>query len=288
MTRVIWFLILVVFQPFYLSAQETDHFLVILVAARGLDYSNGHNLFRTMAKHPSDGSKNGDVGHAWIYLRGVLNGDAIYVEGGHSGELGCLRPKYFEGIINLYEYGYCNPTKGQMQNPRYEPNPIKYLWASPKDGFFQQGSGGHTPTYAIKVNISPEQFSGILRYIHPHNYDYTNYSITEKQCSSFATDVAAIAGLYLEDKITMKISPHITICGETIRLWTDPYYSSITFSSPDALENSMKLAVQEGRAQEATKWYKENYPKSNREIMQEWYESFSKLPERWSRAFLFR
>jgi hypothetical protein len=271
-----------------LSFQETDYFLVILVTARQLDYSNGNALFRTMAKHPSDGSKNGDVGHAWIYLRGILNGEPVYIEGGHSGELGCYRPKYFEGVMNYYEYGYFDPTEEEKKHPRYEPNPIKYLWASPKDGFFQAGSGGHAPTFAAKVDISPEQFDKILAFIHPSNYSYKDYAITKNQCSSYVAAVAALAGWHLEDKVTMKISPSITIFGENVRLWTDRQYSTITFSSPDILENSLKEAVAEGHAQDATKWYKKTYPKTTQQVAKEWQESFYKLPERWSRAFMFR
>lgn len=60
-----------------------DPYIVFLVNARQLDYSSFRSVLRTIAKHPSDWSKNGDVGHAWIYLKG----DEV-IEGGHSGELG--------------------------------------------------------------------------------------------------------------------------------------------------------------------------------------------------------
>lgn len=282
------FILVVSFNYAFASFIEADHYLVVLVTARQLDYSNGRELFKTMAKHPSDGSKNGDVGHAWIYLCGIYDGKPIYIEGGHSGELGCERPKYFEGVMNYFESGYSNPTPVELRNPRYEPNPVKYLWASPKDGFFQTGCGGHVPTYAAKINISHEQFLEILDFINPLNYDYLDYSITKNQCSSFAANVAAIAGLQLDDKVTMRIDPSIKIFGEDIRLWTDPQYSTITFSSPDILEKSLKIAVRDGRAQEATKWYKKKYPKTTSDFVKEWHDSFCKIPERWSRAFLFR
>ena len=269
------------------AMNETNYFLVILVNARQLDYTKAHTLFKTMAKHPSDWTKNGDVGHAWIYLRGELNGEAVYVEGGHSGELGRTRPKYFVGVMNYYDCGYVDPTPEEKMNPRYEPNPIKYLWASPKDGFFQEGAGGHSPSFAAKIDLTEEQFLSILTFVDPANYNYKDYAITRNQCSSFATSIAALGGLSLEDKVTMKVERSVRIYGEDIRLWTDQQYSTITFSSPDILEKSLKKAVADGLAEDATFWYRNNYPKTNQQTMKEWQDSFYQLSERWSRAFLF-
>lgn len=285
-----WLVVLLLFFPFWIFSftKQTDYFLVILVDGRRLDYSNGKALFRTMAKHPSDRSKNGDVGHAWIYLQGIVNGQPIYIEGGHSGEVGNNRPKYFEGVINYHEYGYSDPSEEERTHPRYEPNPVKYLWTSPRDGFFQKGCGGHVPTFAAKIDITPRQFQEILAFIHPNNYNYKEYSITENQCSSFAAHVAGFAGLVLRDKVTMKIEPSMKVFGGNIRLWSDLQYSTITFSSPDVLERGLRLAVQEGFAEDATEWYKHNFSKTYKECFNEWCESFWKLPERWSRALLIQ
>src|SRR4051812_46329911 len=80
-------------------------YLVFLVSAHHLDYSCSYRFCRTLAKHPRDGSKNGDVGHAWIYLYGKRGGEEIIVEGGHSGELGLLQPRYLDGVMNYVDYG---------------------------------------------------------------------------------------------------------------------------------------------------------------------------------------
>ncbi|MFQ5730011.1 MAG: hypothetical protein ACE5GN_06590, partial [Waddliaceae bacterium] len=63
-------------QHFYAGQKvsSSDYYLILAVDARHLDYSNGKELLRTMVKHPSDGSKNSDVGHAWILLHGVVDG----------------------------------------------------------------------------------------------------------------------------------------------------------------------------------------------------------------------
>jgi hypothetical protein len=225
-------------QSFTLLAEE--YFVVFLVNARHLDYSDGSKLLKTVAKHPSDWSKNGDVGHAWIYLEGTDDKGLFVLEGGHSGELGILQPKYFEGVMNHIEKGD-------------EPNPVKYLWETQKDGFFQKGSSYHKPTFAAKVDLTKEQFYRIRRYI--QFYDYSNYAITGNQCASFVAQIAEIAGLSLQSTVTIPIKPTVKFKGETYPLWSDPIYNEITISSPDILEISLKQAVKEGKAQSALKWY---------------------------------
>src|SRR4051794_20263360 len=68
--------------------EPSDFYLVIFVNARHLDYTDCRSFLYTVAKHPSDRSKTGDVGHAWVYLKGIVHGEKVCIEGGHSGELG--------------------------------------------------------------------------------------------------------------------------------------------------------------------------------------------------------
>ncbi|WP_213152356.1 hypothetical protein [Neochlamydia sp. AcF95] len=230
--------------------QISPYFLVVLVEARHLDYSCPRSFFKTLAKHPSDGTKNGDVGHAWIYLQGALEegsqaeGSYVFLEGGHSGELGYMQPRYMEGVF--------------LQAEKGEKNPIGYLWQTQQDGFFQYGPGCHYPTFAAKINLTAPQFHLILKFI--KNYSYSNYAIIGNQCCSFAAQAAALAGLFLDSKISLKIDPFFHIGSNTICLWEDPFYSQITFFSPDVLEKSLMQAVAEGRAEEALTWYKKKYP----------------------------
>lgn len=212
-----------------LGASEPS--LTLFVTARHLDYSGFKELLQTMAKHPSDGSKNGDVGHAWIRLEGEIEGRRICLEGGHSAETGRCQPKYLEGIAERIEKG--------------EPNPIEYLWSAQKDGFFQRGSGGHTPTYAVRRRLTKEQFLSILSYIRPEHYDYRNYSLVTSQCASFVANVAEIAGLDLDISVTISIPRYVRYAGKQVELWNDPVYASLTVASPDVLEKSLKRAVKE-------------------------------------------
>lgn len=233
---------------------ESDYFVVLLVDARHLDYTDNRSFFNTVAKHPSDGSKNGDIGHAWIYLQGYRNGQKVQIELGHSGERGLLQAKYFDGIMNYLDYGYANPTPEQRLCPRYEPNPVKYLWTTQQDGFFQKGAGGHRPTFAAKVDLTSEQFDRIWTFVH-REYPFRQYALTQHQCSSFVVHIAALAGLSLEAQVSMKIEPGLYYRGVWIRLWEDPKYSTLIFSSPDILEKSLMQAVYQDKAEYALNWY---------------------------------
>lgn len=241
--------------PVSQDMRETDYFLIILVDARHLDYTNTFGLLKTVAKHPDDGSKTRDVGHAWIYLKGKLEGKDVVVEGGHSGERGVIQARYFDGIMNYYDWGYANPTEQQKRSPRYEPNPVKYLWASLDDGFFQKGSGRHVPTFAAKVDLTEAEFKQILSFIHPRAYPYRKYALVGHQCSSFVAQVAGLANFYFDYQLSMPIEQDVWYGRTKIRLWEDPYYSCLTFSSPDIIEKGLKEAVREGRAEDALDWY---------------------------------
>lgn len=276
-------------KPNMIPNSSSEYYVLLLADARHLDYSDGKCLLRTLVKHPSDGSKNSDVGHAWILLHGVVDGKSVIVEGGHSGELGWCQPRYFDGIMNNIDYGYSNPTQKEKQCPRYEPNPIRYLWETQRDGFFQNEAGGHRPTYAIKINLTPKQFKSILLYINPMHYDYSNYAITGNQCSSFVANVAQIAGVNLCCKVTIPIPQRIRIGKEGYTLWEDPGYSQLTISTPDILEKSMMLAVEEGKVEYALPYYLKNRRK-RRCPRCHWHtlcETLSDFPYRYKRARLF-
>lgn len=236
--------------------QPTEYFLIILVDARHLDYTKGENFCHSVAKHPSDGSKNGDVGHAWIYLQGKRGEQIITFEGGHSGERGDDNTaKYFDGIMNYNDFGQTDRVVEPFYRC-YEPNPIKYLWHIREDGFFQRHSGGHRPTFAAKISLSPEKFEKIFRFIQSYPYKY--YSLLGSQCSSFVTQIAEVAGFPLESEISMKILPRIYYGGRWVRLWENPSYATLTFATPDMIEKSLISAVESGKAEYALPWYLEH------------------------------
>jgi hypothetical protein len=183
----------------------------------------------------------GAVGHAWIYLQGKVNGQSVFIEGGHSGELGVVQPKYFHGIMNLID--------------QRQKDPVKYLWEIQRDGFFQRGSGNHPPTFAAKFDISEEEFKRILNFIQPDRYVYENYSLTGKQCCSFVAEIASLIGCQLDFCIKIPIARSVKFRGSRLTLWHSPNYSNITIGSPDILEKSLIEAVRSRKAEYALDWY---------------------------------
>lgn len=266
------------------SFTSNDYFLVVLTDARHLDYTTNHSFFKTVAKHPDDGCKLGDVGHTWIYLQGIKHNQRIYLEGGYSGESGCVQARYFDGIMNYIDFGYANPTPEEMCMPRYEENPAKYLWEIQYDGFFQWGAGCHCPTYAAKVNITPEQFDRIWSFI--NNYSYREYSLINSQCSSFAAQIASLAGLELDCEVHIPIEPRMKIGGHYLHLWADPTYALLTVSSPDVIERSLMQAVREGRAEYALEWYQRTYPETWKSKTKRWHKDVTRFPKRLARYLL--
>lgn len=220
----------------FVKFKPSSCFLIVLVDAPHLDYSNTFNLLKSIGKHPRTGCKNGSVGHAWIYLYK----DGKIIEGGHSGERGFLQPKYFDGIMDLVEAG--------------DKNPIRYLWAIQRDGFFQQGSGSHQPSLACAIHLNALQYQEIISFL--HNYQFKNYCLQGQQCVSLVMQVAALAGLELGGRVSIPVSPVVFFNGMQIPLWTDRRYSILSFYSPDFLELSMLKALNENRAADALRWYK--------------------------------
>lgn len=217
-----------------------DYYVVILTHARGLQYDNVKALCDSIAGHSGAGGYRGDVGHAWIYLKGSIEGKPIVIEGGHSGELGQAAPRYLEGIMQNLERG--------------SPNPVSYLWATLPDGFFQRGSGGHRPSYAAYFSLTQEQFKKILAFLEEYRFD--QYALTERQCTSFAARVIElVTGVSLECAVVLPIDPTLLYRDYFIRLWSDPVYGQICFPTPDKLEQRLRELVASGGATDVLFWY---------------------------------
>lgn len=244
-----------------------DYFVVFLVNARQLDNSCTKNFLKSVAKHPSDGSKNGDVGHAWIYL----HGDEI-IEGGHSGEFGVDQPRYMEGVMD-------NITLGAK-------NPASYLWTTQCDGCFQEGNGGHLPTFAAKVPLSQNQYLEICAFI--QNYPFHEYCLTTRQCSTFVREIGKIAGVHLEDQAVLKLDAYLSIGSQKYKFWEDPCYEYLPYGSPDLIECSLKMLVEDGRAEDVTEWYNETHQPCLRCRFKKVMNTLWNFPERFVRYIQIR
>lgn len=228
-------------------------FLVFLVAAGHLDYADQTRLVRQLYKRSQ--LKQGFMGHSWVYLEGWPNGRREVVDAGISPK-GEGATQFIRGVMNLARYGHADPTELERRHPRPDPNPIAYLWADQDNGYLQPAAeAALRPTYAARVDLTPVRYSAVRALLDPTRPELRRFNLTGQQCSSFVAEVALAAGVRLEHRVTIRIPPEIRAGGETYRLWTDPAYSRLTLSSPDAVELSLKRLVAEGRATDVLDWY---------------------------------
>ncbi len=256
--------------PLY-SCTTTSPYLIFLVHAPHLDCTNGQTLFKTMCKHPRDLSKEGDVGHAWIYLSGCLNGQPVVIEGGHSGETGQLQPRYCEGIANYLEAG--------------DPNPIRYLWSPLQDGFFQIGPGRHRPTLAAGMPLTQPQFEAIYTFI--QNYAFQEYSLANRQCVTFIIEIARLAGIELDCWINVPFPPSLQLNNTSFPLWQSPCYSNLCLASPDMLEKALYRTIKEGRTVSMLHWYRRTHPQSLSQRLSRICSTLLNFPKRLQRRLMF-
>jgi hypothetical protein len=234
------------------ESRASPHYLVLLVHATGLDYQNQANLLRSLYKSQM---KGGFVGHAWVLLSGIENGRRTIVEAGLSPR-GATGLQFFQGVLQLAEFGYVDPTDEQKNHPRHEPDPISYLWLDQGNGYLQPASEHSLrPTYAAKLDLNPDQYQRIKARLDPELPSHRSFQLTGQQCSSFVAELAALAGVKLKHQVTMAIPREVQYNGRRVRLWTDPRYSSITLSTPDVVQEDLKRLVASGRAVDALSWY---------------------------------
>jgi hypothetical protein len=211
-------------------------YLVVLVDAKGIDYSSPERFLKTMAKHPRGDKQDRSIGHAWLILAGPLT----WLECGHTGEFGLERP------------GYRDSVQGAID--RADPNPIATFWTDLKDGRREAGSGGHEPSAAVRFDLTQQQYESIRVFI--ADYDYSSFSIREKACTAFVTQAATLADVTLGHLVTLDIPMRTRFQGKEVQWWSDPRYSRLTFGSPDVLEKSLKQAVENGIGRDWLKEYR--------------------------------
>lgn len=208
--------------PIAVEVEEKNPYVLTLYAdARGLDYSSGKALYKSLKLQQGSRNTHGIFGHTWIRLKGVQGEEIVVVEGGHSGDLGQKQPQYMDGVL--------------AQVKARHHNPISYLWITKEDGFFQRGSGGHNPTHRAVIVLNEEQYWDVLNYIDPANYDYPHYALTDRQCVSYCARIAERVGVDLKYKANISIPNKVQILTMSVRLWEDPRYSNLSLGLPDVL-----------------------------------------------------
>lgn len=217
-------------------APSTNAFLVVLVDAVGLDYSTPETFLATLRKHPRGGKGERSVGHSWL----ILGGPLTWLECGHTGDFDADHPYYSDSVGTALRRG--------------DPNPLACLWTNHGVGRYEVGSGGHQPTAAVRFNLTSEQHQAVSAFIHA--YDFSRFGMRDQLCTHFVTGAAACAGITLGHQLALTLPQHTRYRGRSVLWWTDPAFSRLTLGSPDVLEKSLRLAIQQGLGRDVLRDYR--------------------------------
>jgi len=68
-------------------------------------------------------------------------------------------------------------------------------------------------------------------------------------------ETAALAGINLINRIRLTWPPETKVLGRMRRVWTDPQYRILEYSTPDVLEVDLRQLAQFGIGSDVTAWY---------------------------------
>ena len=173
--------------------------------------------------------------HGWIILGSPRN----RLEFGHTGDFGLQRARYHEGVMQRVRDG--------------DRNPIAYLWQTMSDGQFQIGKPNRPPTFVWRMPITRRRYQQIYEYVIQRKYD--EFGVRTNNCTDMVAATAALAGINLSHRIRLTLPPEAKVWGRTRRVWTDPQYRVLEFSTPEVLEVDLRQLAQVGIGSDATEWY---------------------------------
>lgn len=219
---------------------DAGYFLYILTLAGDWDYLTTRSYLLSHARQP--------WGHSWLILESPGN----RLECGLNGNFGREKPKYGEGVSQRIRDG--------------EPNPIAYLWETMSDGEIEIGNGNRIPTFVWRMPITRRRHERIQQHVQLWKFD--RIGVRTNNCVDMVTEAAELAGIFLIHRVRLSLPPETRIMGKTLRLWTDPQYRILEYSTPDVLEVDLRHLARFGIGQDVTEWYRTSQmsaPKKERE-----------------------
>jgi hypothetical protein len=207
---------------------DDGYFLYVLTEAANWDFSEASSLLLSIWLRP--------WAHAWIILESPRN----RLEGGHTGDFGLERPRYHEGVRQRDRDG--------------DPNPVAYLWQTMSDGQFQKGKPNRSPTFVWRMPITRRRYQLIYEYVVQRKYD--QFGVRSNNCTDMVVEAAALAGINLSHRIRLSLPREMKVWGRARRVWTDPQFRILEFSTPEVLEPDLRHLAQMGIGSDATEWYR--------------------------------
>ncbi len=206
---------------------DEGYYFYILTEAANWDFSYAPGLLFSIWLRP--------WAHSWMILE--RPGDRL--EFGHTGDFGLEKPRYHVGVIQKIREG--------------DPNPIAYLWQTMSDGEFQIGKPNRPPKFVWRMPITRQKYQVIYEYVMQQKYD--QFGLRTNNCTDMVAAVAALAGINLIHSIRLTLPPETKFLGKTARIWTDPKYRILEFSTPEVLEVDLRQLARMGIGKDVTEWY---------------------------------
>jgi len=206
---------------------DEGYYLYILNEAANWDYSTTKSLLLSIWKRP--------WAHSWLILESPGN----RLECGHTGDFGLTKPRFHDGVFQGIRDGV--------------PNPISYLWQTMADGQFQIGKPNRPPTFVWRIPITKRRHQLIHEYVMQRKYD--QFGVRSNNCTDMVVEAAALAGINLIHRIQLILPPETRVWGKQVRVWEDPQYRILDYSTPDVLETDLRQLVRLGVGSDVTEWY---------------------------------
>ena len=206
---------------------DKGYYLYILAEAANWDFSAVSSLVFSIWLRP--------WAHSWI----ILESPDDQLEFGHTGDFGLATARYHEGVIKLGKAG--------------DPNPIAYLWQTMSDGEFQAGRPNRPPSFVWRMPISRNHHQLIKDYVAQRKYD--TFGLRNNNCTDMVAKTASLAGINLTHRMRLTLPEETTFLGKTLRIWTDPQYRILEFSTPEVLELELRQLARMGIGSDVTEWY---------------------------------
>ena len=206
---------------------DEGYSLCLLNEAARWDYSSIKLLLFSIWQRP--------WGHSWL----ILESPQERLECGHTGDLGLSTPRYHDGAFQRIREGH--------------PNPIASLWQTRSDGQFQIGRPNRPPTFVWRLPITRLKYQLIHDYVLQRKYD--QFGVRSNNCTDMVIAAAALAGINLAHRIRLTAPPETKIWGRKRRIWTDPRYRIMDFSTSDVLETDLRHLTRLGIGSDVTESY---------------------------------
>ena len=206
---------------------DEGYFLYILTEAANWDFRDATSLLSSIWQRP--------WAHGWMILGSSRN----RLEFGHTGDFGLEKPRYHEGVMQRIRDG--------------DRNPIAYLWQTMSDGQFEVGKPNRPPTFVWRMPITRRRYQLIYEHVMQRKYD--QFGVRANNCTDMVVETAELAGINLSHRIRLTLPPEGKFWGRTLRVWTDPQYRVLEFSTPEVLEADLRQLARVGIGSDATEWY---------------------------------